>query len=290
MRYRSRVPRAPVSWSVDVVWHYAGAAIGCGSEWTVADGRSELVVNLRDEPTRVRDGAGGGTERLAGIALCGPRTAPYELDVAGPYELMGAVFRPGGVPSATGVAADELFGRWIGAQDIWGRHASWLYDRLRTATSVAARLEVLEDALATWLARRAPAKTHPAVVHAIGVLEDAARVHTVRSLHAELTIGGRHFTQLFREAVGMPPKRFARVQRFQRALAALDAVSEPDWPQLALDAGYHDQPHMAREFREFAGLSPTRYGQARARHRAHVPREVLPFHTICGVAHHGTLG
>ena len=65
--------------------------------------------------------------------------------------------------------------------------------------------------------------------------------------------------------------------------STLEATAEPDWAQLALAAGYHDQPHMAREFRELAGLSPTRYRQARARHRDHVPRGVHPFHTVCGV-------
>ena len=288
MRYHSRVPRPPLSSVVEVLWHYAGDAIGCGSEWAVADGRCELVINLRDEPPRVRDG--GSIERLSGATLCGPRTAPYELAVPGRYELMGAVFRPGGAPAATGVAAHELFGAWIVAQDVWGRDAGWLHDRLRSASSVDGRLEALEQALAGWVARRGAPATHPSVVHAVEVLVREPHARPVRTLHAELALSGRHFTQLFRESVGMPPKRFARIQRFQRTLAALDATTQPDWAQLALAAGYHDQPHMAREFRELAGLSPTRYMRARARHRDHVPRGVHPFHTVCGAGGHGLHG
>lgn len=288
MGYHSRVPRPPLSRVVEVLWHYAGDAIGCGSEWVVADGRCELVINLRDEPPSVR--AGGSVERLSGATLFGPRTSPYELAVPGAYELMGAVFRPGGAPAATSVAADELFGSWIGAQDVWGSDASWLYDRLRSASSVNARLEVLNAALTGWVVQRGSTMTHPAVIHALGILVREPHVRTMGALQAELPLSGRHFTQLFRESVGMPPKRFTRIQRFQHALGALEATAEPDWAQLALAAGYHDQPHMARDFRELAGLSPTRYRRARARHRDHVPRGVHPFQTVCGAGAHGRHG
>lgn len=280
MHYHSRVPRPPLSSVVEVLWYYAGDAIGCGSEWAVADGRCELVINLRDDPPSVRDG--GSIERLTGATLCGPRTAPYELAVPGRYELMGAVFRPGGAPAATGVAADELFGTWVGADAVWGSDARWLHDRLRSASTVDGRFEALEQALAGWVARRRAPLTHPVVVHAVEVLMREPHARPVRTLHAELPLSGRHVTQLFRESVGMPPKRFARIQRFQRTLEALEATAEPDWAQLALAAGYVDQPHMAREFRELAGLSPTRYRRARTRHLDHVPRGVHPFHTVCG--------
>lgn len=195
---------------------------------------------------------------------------------------MGAVFRPGGSPAVTGVAADELFGAWVGSQDVWGGDAAWHYDRLRSATSVPERFTALENALTTWLTRRGTAAAHPVVVHALRALERAPTALRVGALHAELPMSGRHVTQLFRESVGMAPKRFARVQRFQRVLRGLDAHAEPVLAQLALAAGYHDQAHMAREFRELAGLSPSRYRQARARHRDHVPRGVHPFHTVCG--------
>jgi AraC-like DNA-binding protein len=67
----------------------------------------------------------------------------------------------------------------------------------------------------------------------------------------------RRFIQLFRDAVGLAPKRFRRVTRFQRALDSLRIAPEGGLASLALDLGYADQAHLTREFRAMAGLSPT---------------------------------
>jgi len=57
----------------------------------------------------------------------------------------------------------------------------------------------------------------------------------------------------------MTPKRFSRIQRFQRAIAQVRQTTAPDWAQVAVDCGYFDQSHMIRDFLEFSGLSPATY-------------------------------
>jgi len=66
------------------------------------------------------------------------------------------------------------------------------------------------------------------------------------------------FTSRFQEQVGVTPKRFARIARFRKAL---ELVRTRDLPlvEVALSAGYYDQPHLNREFREMAGFAPTEY-------------------------------
>jgi transcriptional regulator GlxA family with amidase domain len=81
----------------------------------------------------------------------------------------------------------------------------------------------------------------------------------------------RHFIAGFRDAAGLAPKRYARVLRFQRLLAVLAATPRPAWAQLALDAGYFDQSHLIREFREFAGVSPREYAARAPASPNHLP-------------------
>ena len=100
-------------------------------------------------------------------------------------------------------------------------------------------------------------------------------VHRNCSRIAELVsttgLSSRRFIQLFKEQVGLPPKLFARLQRFQRALASAHLNSKTDWAEIALDCGYYDQSHLIRDFNEFAGMSPRIYGACANEHRNHVP-------------------
>jgi AraC-like DNA-binding protein len=88
---------------------------------------------------------------------------------------------------------------------------------------------------------------------------------------------GWSFTRLLRrfaDQVGLTPKRFARVRRFQRLLASITSTAPPgavDWAQRAVDIGYHDQAHMIHEFRALAGLCPTKYAPRSPGERNHVP-------------------
>jgi AraC-like DNA-binding protein len=84
-------------------------------------------------------------------------------------------------------------------------------------------------------------------------------------------ISPRRFIQVFTQQVGITPKLFCRIQRFQSALNLIQHRQRHNWTQLALACGYYDQAHFANEFRVFSGLSPTAYFQVRGNHLNHVP-------------------
>jgi len=69
-------------------------------------------------------------------------------------------------------------------------------------------------------------------------------------------VSRQHLTRSFREAVGVTPKLFARLARFQAGLAYAGCGAKVDWAQAALELGYADQSHMIAEFREFSSLTP----------------------------------
>lgn len=73
----------------------------------------------------------------------------------------------------------------------------------------------------------------------------------------------------FKIEVGVTPKRYCRIRRFQRALA-LSSRGDADWIRVAMDCGYFDQAHFIHDFRSFAGLTPTGYQTARTSFQNHV--------------------
>ena len=81
----------------------------------------------------------------------------------------------------------------------------------------------------------------------------------VRKLTREAGVSDHRFIDVFRSEVGLSPKLFHRVQRFQRVLIQVRRLPEPEWEQLALEAGYFDQSHLIRDFRAFSGFSPADY-------------------------------
>jgi AraC-like DNA-binding protein len=64
---------------------------------------------------------------------------------------------------------------------------------------------------------------------------------------------------VFNLEVGVKPKLFVRIQRFQRVLQKVHYLPVVDWRQLALEQGYFDQSHLIRDFVAFSGLSPADY-------------------------------
>ena len=90
-----------------------------------------------------------------------------------------------------------------------------------------------------------------------------------RRLH-ELGISERRLHLVFSEDVGLSPKQWSRVQRFQRTVRALHNGVEMKWAELAATCGYADQAHFSRDFRSFSGIDPTTYSASHGRWQNHV--------------------
>jgi AraC-like DNA-binding protein len=230
-------------------------------------GNAHLVFRLSELPLRLFDGSDDTQGRRVGHSIVGgPRAAFYVRDVSRPVRSVGAELLPGAVPALFGVPADELAGRHTRLEELWGAAAREARERLLEVGTAALALELFEALLAARLPR--VRGLHPAVGHA---LERFAANAPVRDVVRESGVSHRRFIELFRRVVGLPPKLYCRVQRFQGALDRVAGdVAEP-WVELALAAGYSDQPHFHREFRELAGLTPGRYREISPVQARHVP-------------------
>ena len=139
-------------------------------------------------------------------------------------------------------------------------------DRLREAASLEQRLDAFEELLAE---RLPPVRAlHPAVAQALHQLATETNVH-----HVVMQSGYSHrrFIELFSHAVGLTPKVYSRVRRFQRALRHARVPGLSSGVDVAVAAGYSDQSHFNREFREFVGLTPTAYRDISPNFAHHVP-------------------
>jgi AraC-like DNA-binding protein len=257
-------PFVSALWTVD----QRGVRTPAPVERVLPTGETHLAIRLTDDPVRIFEGAAGAAS-IGSAVVGGARCAAYLKDVSRPSWSLGAQLRPGAAQALFGAPAGELAGRHTDLALLWGRAVDDLRERAAGAPTAEARLRLLEAALT---ARLPPIRgIHPAVAQA---LLHFRRSSEVRPAVAASGIGHRRFIELFREQVGLAPKVFCRVRRFQRALrlAARDPLRS--WAAVAADAGYSDQPHLHREFIEFAGVTPGDYRSLAPAFPNHVP--ILP--------------
>jgi AraC-like DNA-binding protein len=152
---------------------------------------------------------------------------------------------------------------------VWGaRGARRLRERLLEAPPPDETLRVLECALLEQVRR--PMERHPAVRYAIGEFTSVPQIRTVSDITSELGFTARRFIETFSDQVGMTPKAFCRVRRFQEAVRLAAEAREIEWVRVAADCGYFDQAHFIRDFRAFSGINPSDYRGRATRNRNHV--------------------
>ncbi|HET9408096.1 MAG TPA: helix-turn-helix domain-containing protein [Candidatus Sulfotelmatobacter sp.] len=255
--YVIRQPCAALASHVERLWCCDGHRGDKGTDRALPDGRFQMAFSLVEGPiSALTDpmGDGGG---IAPSLLMGIRSRVSIIDTAKLRSAMGVVFRPGGVHAFLNTPADAFHNKNVSLDLIWGSMVQSLRERLRSANEPAKKFQILEAALLSRINERV--QLNAAVRYAL--LEFARRpgIPMVRELAREAGLSRRRFAQLFREQIGLTPKLYCRVQRFQTALKQIASGASVDWAQLALTAGYYDQAHLAHEFQDFSGLSPSAY-------------------------------
>jgi AraC-like DNA-binding protein len=251
-------PSTPLAPHVEKLWYCDGHRVVNGTQRALLpDGRFQLVISLAEDPiSALIDpmGDGGG---LAPSLLIGIRSRFNIIDTAKLGSAMGVVFRPGGVHAFLGALTDAFHNKNVSLDLIWGSMVQSLRDRLCTANDPAEKFRVLEVALLEHLNERLRLNT--AVGYALQELTRTPEIPRVGELAHEAGLSRRRFSQLFREQIGLTPKLYCRLQRFQNTLQLIASCASVDWAQLALAAGYCDQAHLAHEFHDFSGLPPSTY-------------------------------
>jgi AraC-like DNA-binding protein len=191
------------------------------------------------------------------LHIAGPNTRVVTTAMAGTASMVGVRFRPGVAARWLGVSATELLNRHPPLEDLWGERATArLSDELAHAGNATAAAAILEHALIDRLHRVAPADPIVSATVATAARERPATKGIVRGLIDEFGWSERTLRRRCQDAFGYGPKTLERILRFQRFLRLLSNGRAP-LSALAIEAGYADQPHLAREVRRLSGQSPS---------------------------------
>lgn len=272
MIYLERVPEPRLRPFMRILWYARVPQPTHARERVLPTGCAQVILNLaRDFLTDCPED--GPARPSAPMLVAGPRSVYEIVDTSDMADLIGIVFEPGGFPLFVRDRADLFSNSAIDIEQVWGGSIRALRDRLRELESPCERLNVLE----LWLieqfgnrVERLTALVHPGVAYALEELRHNPAV-SIASIAQRAGWSERRVSQLFREQVGLTPKVWQRLQRFQGAVRRLHAGTNISWAELALECGFYDQSHFANEFRAFSGLNVATYsGNAHAVWANHV--------------------
>ena len=170
------------------------------------------------------------------------------------YGAIDLKLTPLGAYTLTGIPLCELAGACVPLCDVFGREGADLAARLRSSQDWDQRFDILEAFLLGQLA--GGPVPDPGVAWAWQRLRLSHGAAQVQELAAELGCSRRYLRDGFVRQVGLPPKTVGRLLRFQHVRERI-ADAPARWGEVAYAAGYADQSHLNREFRELAGTTPT---------------------------------
>jgi AraC-like DNA-binding protein len=271
VQYLTHIPHPPLSNFVELFWFYDGYFPGSHKkERLMPDGSVELVINLKEDEARIYDRENlDKCERLPGTVLCGPHSSFFVIDTAQQDSVMGVHFKPGGAFPFFKMPAAELHNLHVSLEDLWGHEAGLLRQRLLEARTPEKKFQVLEECLLARAFR--PLERHRSVDFALALFRNIHTAPAISEVVDQIGISSRRFIQLFSNEVGLTPKLFSRVRRFQTVLQEIQTGSEFSWGDMAASCGYFDQAHFIHDFKEFSGINPTTYMAQKTDHLNHVP-------------------
>ncbi|MDX1643972.1 MAG: AraC family transcriptional regulator [Thermoanaerobaculia bacterium] len=267
-------PGPPLDRFVELVTYYSDYQPQHSKERLLPDGAVEIIVDLTDSPKHLydrHDFSRGTAFRRAWIS--GMRRDWIVIEAAPGSSMVVIRFKPAGAYPFLGFGVEDLTDTVDELDRVLDSAASSLRDRVLEAPTIAEKMVAVEE----WLRERSRSRLEgqPVVEYLTGRLFAPAGIR-IQDVVEEVGYSQRHVRGLFRRWVGVTPKQYGRIRRFQEVLGAVarsfgsfdaaatyystpEGEANVDWADLAVAHGYYDQSHLVHDFRRFSGLTPTEY-------------------------------
>lgn len=167
------------------------------------------------------------------------------------------IFHPGVVYQLTNISANELANLYTNATDVFGADIHYITEQLSYAKSYAEIIRIVEDCLAT-VVNRINRRKHR--------VDDLCRLMSLENENFSLDrfldeacLSHRQVDRKFKERIGLAPKQFLQMSRFDKAFRMKNRFPEMDWLSIALRCGYYDYQHLVKDYKEFTGYTPPQF-------------------------------
>lgn len=193
--------------------------------------------------------------------LHGQHTFAINRYVGREFLYLNIKFQPGVLFRLSGIPSNELTNSHIDAEAVFSPEIQTTIERLKNAASYSEMCKWAEY-FVTRLAGRSQRDAHGIDRAAQFLIHSTAPV-SMDWLAGQSCLSPRQFERKFKERMGIPAPLLARIARFDKAFLMKNAYPEQDWLSIAIECGYYDYQHLARDYKAFTGLTPSSFVSVR---------------------------
>jgi AraC-like DNA-binding protein len=266
-------PSAPLDTFVSALIYYDGLEPVHSLDRFLPDGNTELIINLRETPQFIYD-----NRTLQEIQTCrrawvsGVRTRPITIPSGRGSTMLIVAFRKGKAHPFYPLPMSELMDWVVEADAVLGQGILNLREQLLACPSVARMFALVEG----YLLRQAGQSlsldiSSRCVEFALSSISCQPDQLHFQQLSRQIGYSQKHFIHLFKTRVGVAPKQYLKIMRFQQAIRTIEGGTSADWSEIALGNGFYDQSHFIHEFRNLSGFTPGEYIRRKADTLNYVP-------------------
>ncbi|MCB0617236.1 MAG: helix-turn-helix transcriptional regulator [Saprospiraceae bacterium] len=265
-----KIPPPPLGQVVDSITYHEGYSPAHAIERFLPDGSVDLVIDLTEEPKHIYDNQTLEQKQACRKAwVSGMRRHFISIDAGQNSSMLVVRLRPGAAWNLLQLPLAELTDQVVEAELLFGAAIVDLREQLLAAVDPPQKLAIAGHWL--WDRLRNGREAPPVVGFAVQRLLADPTQQAIEELARKTGCSQKHLIQLFQTYVGLSPKYYQRLLRFQLVLEELQSSFACQWTRIAHDCGYYDQAHFINEFRRFSGFRPTEYLQEKEELAHYVP-------------------
>ena len=249
MKYQQFLPPAPLKSYIRYFWvlEQQSDSQSVDTLSPLADGCPGIIFQHPSEGNFYHDSG----KHFPEIFLYGQTITPLDIKVRGKFKTLGVCFSPSALKSIFRFHASELTDSCVDLSLLLSR----VTEPLLNARTASEQIAFLSAEIYKLVVGK-NAKVDHAIEYALSKMVKSGGNVVLKNLQKDLQLSERGFQRRFDQQVGISPKLFARVCRFQASLTQLKNNAYINLSDIAFDNGYADQSHFIRSFKEFAGFSP----------------------------------
>lgn len=264
------VPAYPLNQFVESFLYYRGYNPTHSIDRFLPDGHVNIVVDLTDYPKYIYD-----NHTLKEIQACrnvwfsGMRNRFITIPSGRDSEMFIVNFYRGKAYPFIAMPMNELTDCVVDGDLVLTGEVLNLRHGLMASRSVDRMFRFAERYLTRVFGRKL--LLNPFVDYAVKQLCASPTGVTMEGLARKVGYSHKQLIKIFKEHVGVTPKSFLRIMRFQKAVQDLETRKLVNWASVAVDAGFYDQAHFINDFRDFAGFTPEQYLRTKGEFTNYIP-------------------
>ena len=264
------IPSYPLNQFIESFFYYTGFSPEHAVDRFLPDGNVQLIFDLTDYPKFIYD-----NDTLKEIQACrnvwfsGFRTEPITIPSGKESEMLIVNFHRGKAFPFLNEPMHGLTNYVVDAELVLRHDMLNLREQLKETLTVARKFWKLEDNLLKHY--RANLQENPFVNYVITKIVTTPEICSLKEISSKVGYSQKHLIKIFKDHVGVTPKDFLKVIRFQKAVEEIERHNTINWAALAFDCGFYDQSHFIADFKTFSGFTPAEYSKRRGEHLNYIP-------------------